>query len=90
MRNFGQSAKISLSLQFEEGAGSETFDIGWFNPLGRLVATNQLVVNATDGLENVEPKLRPPHLPGVWTLVVVSKALLISKGKMNDDILMCL
>ena len=81
MRNFGQSAKISLSLQFEDGEASETFEVGWFNPVGRLVATNQLAVNTSDGLENLEPKLRPPHLPGSWTVVVVSKALLVAKGK---------
>jgi hypothetical protein len=86
VRNFGQSAKLSVSLQFDEGAGSETYDIGWFNPLGRLVATNQLTVNTTEGLENVEAKLRPPHLPGVWTLLVVSKALLIAKGNMTFNI----
>lgn len=80
VRNFGQSAKVSVSLQFAEGPPvSELFEIGWFNPVGRLVATGQLAVNATAGLENLDPKLRPPLMPGIWTLVVVSRALLVAK-----------
>jgi hypothetical protein len=82
VRNFGQSAKMSVSVQFAEGPpNSALFEIGWLSPLGRLVAASQLPLNHTEGIENLDSRLRTPLLPGVWTLVVVSRAVLIAKGK---------
>jgi hypothetical protein len=84
VRNFGQSAKMSVSVQFAEGPpNSALFEIGWLSPLGRLVAASQLPLNQTEGIENLDSRLRTPLLPGVWTLVVVSRAVLIAKG--NDE-----
>jgi hypothetical protein len=82
VRNFGQSAKMSVSVQFAEGPpNTALFEIGWLSPLGRLVAASQLPLNQTEGIENLDSRLRTPLLPGVWTLVVVSRAVLIAKGK---------
>lgn len=76
LRNFGEKSNVSVRFQFISGK-KDIYEFGWFDPLGNLVAVNQVRTNETEGIENLEHKLSAPLLPGVWTVVCVKDGSLL-------------
>lgn len=81
LRNYGSRSEMSLRVEFEPGQEKERIEFGWFNPLGLLTAVTHAKTNESHGLENVIPNLDKPLLPGVWTVVGVNRARLISSNQ---------
>ena len=74
---------------FSNGQKGPSLKFGWFDPHLNLLATNNLNLNETSGVESVVPKLTYPLRPGVWTAVGMKQNELFYKEKFlilpNDE-----
>jgi len=73
-----QHSKLALKVTFSEGQ-TEIVKFGWFDPNLDLLATNQIQLNDTSGIDSVVPALRTPLQAGIWTVVGVSKGHMVAK-----------